>query len=126
MPSITSTDCNEKTVIIFDDEEDILSICSYILTELGWTVYTFTNCNDILNKLAGIRPADGGIVATQTLKKSPEFRLVPVIYFSANADIASLAQRAGADAYLAKPFDLGELTATIELAQSLVTRKASV
>jgi CheY-like chemotaxis protein len=102
----------------------ILTICSYILTELGWTVYTFTNCEHILDKLANINPDiifmdnwipnQGGIVATQTLKSSASYCHVPVIYFSANADIALLAQSAGADAYLAKPFELNELTAVIE------------
>jgi DNA-binding NtrC family response regulator len=115
---------NEKTVAIFDDEEDILTICSYILSESGWKVHTFTDCNQILDKLADINPSvifmdnwipdQGGIIATQTLKKSVRFRHVPVVYFSANADIASLAQHAGAEAYLAKPFELDEMTAVIE------------
>ncbi|MGF7077754.1 response regulator [Mucilaginibacter sp. UYCu711] len=113
-----------KTLAIFDDEEDILTIFSYILTEQGWTVYTFTDCDHILDKLANINPEvifmdnwipnQGGIIATQTLKNSVRYRQVPVIYFSANADIASLAQSAGADAYLAKPFELDELAAVIE------------
>jgi DNA-binding response OmpR family regulator len=115
---------NEKKLAIFDDEEDILEICSYILTEQGWTVYTFTDCDHILDKLADIKPAvilmdnwiptQGGIQATQTLKNSLYYRNVPVIYFSANADIAALAQSAGADAYLAKPFDLEELAEVIK------------
>jgi CheY-like chemotaxis protein len=114
----------EKIVAIFDDEEDILTICSYILTELGWSVYTFTDCDHILDKLADIRPLvilmdnwipnDGGIVATRTLKSAARFRDIPVIYFSANSDIASLAELAGADAYLAKPFELDELSGIIE------------
>lgn len=113
-----------KTLAIFDDEEDILTIFSYILTEQGWTVYTFTDCDHILDKLANINPDvifmdnwipnQGGIIATQTLKNSVRYQQVPVIYFSANADIVSLAQSAGADAYLAKPFELDELAAVIE------------
>jgi two-component system cell cycle response regulator DivK len=124
MTSLAATESIGKTLVIFDDEEDILTICSYILTELGWTVYTFTNCEHILDKLANINPDiifmdnwipnEGGIIATQTLKNSASYRQVPVIYFSANADIALLAQCAGADAYLAKPFELSELTAVIE------------
>lgn len=123
MISLAATEPAGKTLAIFDDEEDILSICSYILTELGWTVHTFTDCDHILDKLANINPDvifmdnwipnEGGIVATQTLKKSASYKKVPVIYFSANADIASLAQTAGADAYLAKPFELDELTSVI-------------
>jgi CheY-like chemotaxis protein len=113
-----------KTLVIFDDEEDILTIFSYIMTELGWTVHTFTDCEHILDKLANIHPdvifmdnwipKEGGIIATQTLKNSAAYRHVPVIYFSANADIALLAQKAGADAYLPKPFEFDELPAVID------------
>ncbi|GAB3923434.1 response regulator [Mucilaginibacter myungsuensis] len=113
----------EKKVIIFDDDEDILSICSYILEQQGWTVFTYTDCNDIVNRVSGIIPAvilmdnwipdAGGIIATQTLKGDPELKNIPVIYFSANSDIQSLANHAGAETYLAKPFDLDDLEKVI-------------
>lgn len=110
---------SEKKIIIFDDDEDILSICSYILEEQGWEVHTFTDCNNIIEKVSSINPLvilmdnwipdAGGIIATQTLKKSEEFKNIPVIYFSANSDIQLLAEHAGAETYLAKPFDLDDL-----------------
>ena len=110
---------SKRKIIIFDDDEDILSICSYVLEEQGWEVYTFTNCNDIAEKVSGISPHVilmdnwipdlGGIIATQTLKNSDALKDIPVIYFSANSDIQILANHAGAESYLAKPFDLEEL-----------------
>ena len=112
-----------KKIIIFDDDEDILSICSYILEEKGWEVHTFTDCNNIVDKVLPILPDvilmdnwipdAGGIVATQTLKKSEELKHIPVIYFSANSDIQLLASHAGAQTYLAKPFDLEDLERVI-------------
>jgi DNA-binding response OmpR family regulator len=112
-----------KKIIIFDDDEDILSICSYILEEQGWEVHTFTDCNDIIEKVVGILPDvilmdnwipdAGGIIATQTLKKEETLKSIPVIYFSANSDIQLLADHAGAESYLAKPFDLEELERVI-------------
>jgi len=108
-----------KRVIIFDDDEDILSICSYILEEQGWQVYTFNNCNDIADKVTGINPDVilmdnwipdvGGIAATQILKNNVLLKNIPVIYFSANNDIQILARQAGANTFLAKPFDIDEL-----------------
>ena len=112
-----------KKIIIFDDDEDILSICNYILAEQGWQVHTFTDCNSIAEKVSDIMPDvilmdnwipdAGGIIATQTLKKAPALKDIPVIYFSANSDIQLLANHAGAETYLAKPFDLEELERVI-------------
>jgi DNA-binding NtrC family response regulator len=114
-----------NTIIIFDDDEDILTICTYILEENGWQVFTFKNCADVTDKVTGIMPAvilmdnwipdDGGIIATQRIKSNEILKDIPVIYFSANSDIASLSHAAGADAYLAKPFELEDLEKVILL-----------
>jgi DNA-binding NtrC family response regulator len=112
-----------RKIAIFDDDEDILSICSYVLEEQGWEVHTFTDCNNVTEKISNISPDvilmdnwipdAGGIVATQTLKKSDSLKNIPVVYFSANSDIQLLASHAGAEAYLAKPFDLHDLERVI-------------
>jgi two-component system cell cycle response regulator DivK len=111
-------------IVIFDDDEDILSICSYVLEEQGWEVHTFTDCNNIAEKVSGIYPDvilmdnwipdSGGIIATQALKNTNELKDIPVIYFSANSDIQLLASHAGAESYLAKPFDLHDLEQVIK------------
>ncbi len=109
-----------KKMIIFDDDKDILSVCSYILEEEGWEVHTFPDCIDIIERVSRIAPEVilmdnwipdiGGILATQKLKNEKQLRAIPVIYFSANSDIASLAKQAGANSYIAKPFDLDDLS----------------
>jgi len=113
-----------RRIVIFDDDEDILSICAYVLEEQGWEVYTFTDCNAVTERVAGIAPSvilmdnripdEGGIEATQKLKSSEKLKGIPVVYFSADSDIQSLARHAGAEAFLAKPFDLGELENIID------------
>ncbi len=110
---------SDKKIVIFDDDEDILSICSFILEEQGWKVFAHSDCNNIVEKVMSIMPDvilmdnwipdDGGIIATQKLKKSEELKNIPVIYFSANSDIELLASHAGAETFLAKPFDLEDL-----------------
>jgi two-component system cell cycle response regulator DivK len=116
-------DNRDKKIIIFDDDEDILSICSFILEEQGWIVSAFADCNNIIEKVSAIMPDvilmdnwipdDGGIIATQKLKQNENLKSIPIIYFSANSDIKSLATHAGAESYLAKPFDLEELERVI-------------
>jgi CheY-like chemotaxis protein len=113
-----------KKIAIFDDDEDILSICSYVLEEKGWNVNIFTDCTNILEKIKNVQPNvilmdnwipdEGGIYATRLLKKDPVLKKIPVIFFSANSDIQTLAQQAGADTYLPKPFDLNDLERIIE------------
>jgi DNA-binding NtrC family response regulator len=113
----------EKRILICDDDADILSICTYILEEQGWEVHCRTHCNGILDVIREIQPQvilmdnwipeTGGIKATQSIKAVDEFRNIPVIYFSANNDIKSLAEQAGADTFLAKPFDIDELERVI-------------
>jgi DNA-binding response OmpR family regulator len=113
-----------KKIAIFDDDEDILSICRYIMEDAGWQVFTFEDCNDVLHKVESVSPNvilmdnwipdQGGIVATRTLKGSATVAHIPVIYFSANSEIDQLAAKAGAETYIAKPFDLEELTRKID------------
>lgn len=112
-----------KRILIFDDDIDILSICTYILEEQGWEVHTSPHCNNIESTVRGIKPDvilmdnwipdTGGVVATQLLKGQDDLKNIPVIYFSANNDIQSLAKQAGADNFLEKPFDLNELEEVI-------------
>lgn len=114
-----------KKVLIFDDDEDILAICTYILEEQGWEVNTFSNCNNVIEKVTSVMPDvilmdnwipdSGGIVATQALKQQEKLKQIPVVYFSANNDIKTLAKQAGADSFLAKPFDLEELENIVDL-----------
>ena len=115
-----------KKILILDDDSDILSICTYILEELGWEVSTRTNCNNVLELVRQVKPQvilmdnwipdTGGIIATQTIKADPELRSIPIIYFSANHDIETLSREAGADTYLEKPFDISQFEEVINSA----------
>ena len=59
-------------------------------------------------------PDTGGIIATQALKNNDSLKSIPVVYFSANSDIQLLAKQAGAEAYIAKPFDLEDMERIID------------
>ncbi len=106
-------------VLIFDDDKDILELCEIVLDGYGYTVSTSETCENILELVEAEKPdvifmdnwipKSGGIEATRLLKSSPLFKQIPVIYFSANNDIRNLAQKAGANAYLPKPFNIRDL-----------------
>ena len=125
----------ENTVIIFDDDAEILQICAIILQARGFKVATENNCDDIVQKIitSGAHvilmdnsiPQSGGIAATKLIKETEATKNIPVIFFSANSNVAVMSQQAGAEYYLAKPFDITELEETVSQALSRFERLAS-
>ncbi|MFD2594372.1 response regulator [Sphingobacterium griseoflavum] len=123
-----------KTILIFDDDVNILEVCTIILVDAGYTVKISETSHDIIEKVSQIHPdiilmdnwipEIGGIEATRLLKQHAEYKQIPVVYISANNDIHLLAEKAGADAYLAKPFDITELESTVERVLADVEAKA--
>ncbi len=108
-----------KKVFVFDDNVDILELCTIILEDAGYEIKTSSTSNDIIDQVNSYTPDIifmdnwlpdvGGIDATRELKRHEVLKNIPVIYFSANNDVQSLAEQAGADGYLSKPFDIQEL-----------------
>jgi CheY-like chemotaxis protein len=108
-----------KRVLILDDDLDILQICTIVLRKKGFDVSTLNSSMDIVEQVRSLRPdvilmdnwipGPGGIEATRLLKKDPELKCIPVIFFSANSNVSQLASDARADYSLQKPFDISEL-----------------
>jgi CheY-like chemotaxis protein len=121
-------------ILIFDDDPDILELCTIILSGRGYEVHTEQSCRTLLDTVASVSPDlifmdnwipdTGGIEATRSLKAHSRFRQIPVIYFSANNDVPQLAAQAGADDYINKPFDILGLEEVISrnLARSVPDR----
>jgi len=109
----------QKKVFIFDDNTDILELCTFILEDAGYEIKTSSTSNNIIDQVTAYTPDIifmdnwlpdvGGIEATRELKGHETLKNIPVIYFSANNDVMLLADQAGADGYLSKPFDIQEL-----------------
>lgn len=108
-----------KKVFIFDDNADILELCTLILEDAGYEIKTSATSNHIVDQVSAYMPDlifmdnwlpdVGGIEATQELKNHADLKHIPVIYFSANNDVSALAEKAGADSYLSKPFNIQTL-----------------
>jgi CheY-like chemotaxis protein len=108
-----------KKVFVFDDNTDILELCTIILEDAGYDIKTSSTSNNIIDQVMAFipdiifmdnwLPDVGGIDATKELKGHDMLKNIPVIYFSANNDVKALAEQAGADGYLSKPFDIHEL-----------------
>src|SRR4051794_21294339 len=106
-------------VMIFDDDTDLLEVCTIVLRSKQFEVVGRNRCNDIIGQVAEYRPDVilmdnwipdiGGVKATQLLKTQESWRHIPVIFFSANSNVEDLAAEAGADMYLQKPFEIDDL-----------------
>lgn len=118
----------KKRILIFDDDADILEVCTILLEDNGFEAYTQTNCEDVLQILDHVFPdvvlmdnkipPNGGISASRLIRESAGFGKVPIVYFSANQDVARLAAEAGADTYIEKPFDLDNLIRVLRIASA--------
>lgn len=110
---------NSKTILVFDDDANILDIFKIVLEASGYHVELSQTSDNIIEKTKAVNPdiiimdnwlpGIGGLKATQLLKTDPDCKHIPVIYCSANREIRSLAEQAKAQAYLAKPFNLEDL-----------------
>lgn len=115
---------DKKTVMVFDDDPDTLALCTIVLENKGYNVHTRDNSNDVINYIDQYKPdvilmdncipGLGGIKATQQIKQHLQYGKIPVIYFSANNNIDLLAQEAGAEKYICKPFNINNLEQIIE------------
>ena len=106
------------TVLIVDDEEQLLALISYALTSSGFNVCTARTGMQALDQVAAhtidlivldvLLPDTNGLDLCQRLHRYTE---APVIFLPVRSDqadvIAGLA--AGGDDYLAKPFSVEEL-----------------
>ncbi|HEY5464373.1 MAG TPA: response regulator [Hanamia sp.] len=108
-----------KKIFIFDDNEELLELCTIILEDLGCEIKTSATSNNIEKQVKEYEPDIifmdnwlpdiSGIEATKKLKANNRLQHIPVIYFSANNNISALAKEAGADDYLSKPFNISAL-----------------
>ena len=106
----------KKKLLVVDDEEDILEFLKVILEDEGYTVVT-TDKDDFLKKLQdGTLPdlilldlllsGKDGREIVKYLKTNEKTNHIPVIMFSAHPSARETTKQAGADDFVAKPFEI--------------------
>lgn len=113
-----------KKIFIFDDNLEILELCTEILEDLGCQVKTSPTTNNVEQQVLDYMPDlifmdnwlpdISGIEATRMIKSNENLKNIPILYFSANSNIDALAKEAGADDYLAKPFDIDQFEEVVK------------
>ncbi len=113
---------HKHTILVVDDDQDILSTVAEILEYEGYKVEKASNGAEGLWAVERAHPAlvlldmrmpvlDGWGFA-RTLKERGIS--LPILVMTAAHDARRWAQEIGADGYVAKPFNLGDLLAAVE------------
>jgi two-component system cell cycle response regulator DivK len=111
-------------ILIYDDDEEILLLCKAILAKHGFETETLLECDTIINDLETIQPdlvlmdlwipGLGGDKAVALIKQNEQLKNIPILLFSANADIGEIAEKVNADGFIAKPFEIETLIESIQ------------
>lgn len=104
-----------KTILIADDEPDILEIISFNLQNEGYTVHTATDGEEALQAAPRIKPdliildvmmpRKTGMEVCRQLRLNPDFKNTLIIFLTALSDETSHLKglENGADDYISKP-----------------------
>jgi two-component system phosphate regulon response regulator PhoB len=117
---------DKETILVVDDEADILELVRYNLAREGYHIETALTGEETLNKMASttidliildlMLPGIDGLEVTRQLKKNPETQPIPIVMLTAKGEepdvVAGL--ELGADDYIVKPFSPRILVARIK------------
>ncbi|RKE87157.1 response regulator receiver domain-containing protein [Epilithonimonas arachidiradicis] len=110
--------------MVCDDDQGILDVVELMLEIEGYRVIKVLDSTTLEEQLISNRPdlllldlwmpIVSGEHILKSVRSSSTLGDLPVIIFSASIDGASIADNAGANAFLSKPFDMIQLTSVIE------------
>ena len=118
--------CSEKSILLIEDEQNILEALSFILRRAGWIVYTHSNGNDaneVINKLKPavvvldiMLPGKSGFDVLRDLRSSEVDQKIPVMILTARGQEKDrdAAKILGADLFMTKPFVNTEVLNALE------------
>ena len=119
-----------KTVLIIDDEPEVLKVLVYLFERLSYHVIprsaaipleTIREAAPDLVVLDYHLPQKNGSNLCKELKVNVETQQLPVLMLSADERLPEIAKESFADAYLSKPFEAEALQETVERLERLVT-----
>jgi len=113
-----------KTILVCDDDQDILEMLVLVLETYGYHAVAENNSPNLFNAIKKEHPGlviidlwmplMSGDEVVKQLRKSPETADLPVIVISASMDGQETADNAGANHFISKPFDILNLINKVE------------
>jgi two-component system, OmpR family, phosphate regulon response regulator PhoB len=117
---------NKPRILVIEDNQDILQLYSIILSSRNYEVLGKENFADADAVIKDFSPSViildmllsgvSGLDICRRLKSNPSTSHIPVIMVSAHSSGKEKCMDAGADFYVAKPFEMVEFLSTIERA----------
>ena len=127
----------DRTALVVDDDVFVVSALAEILEEDGYDVHTASNGFSALRQAGELHPAvvlldlalpeRSGVELLRDLRSDPITRDIAIVIVTAYADRLTEAQLAEIDGLIIKPFDVVELSSTVQRAmQRAANRRAEV
>jgi len=117
---------SDKTILVVEDEEDVLELLRYNLDRNGFAVDSATTGEDAIDKARSVEPdlilldlmlpGLDGLEVCKTLKRDPRTEQIPIAMVTAKGDEADIVAglEVGADDYVTKPFSPRVLIARVK------------
>ncbi len=115
-----------KSILVADDDPDILSIVSMSLEASGYTVHKATNGREAVDLarehhpdlvlMDMMMPVVSGYEAVQEIKADDDIKDITIVGLSAKAMAADMerASDVGIDGYITKPFRIAQVLSVVE------------
>jgi DNA-binding response OmpR family regulator len=111
-------------IVIFDDDTDVVELIKVILAPKGFAVHSYWELDNFLPKLEELQPClvfmdymvppIGGKSAARQIKAHEQLGETPIVMISGVDNVEDVAEKAMADDYLKKPFEIAELDAIVK------------
>lgn len=115
----------KETILVVDDEEDVLELVHYHLSREDYLTETATSGEEAVRKASAVRPAliildimlpgVNGLQVCRTLKKDSRTADIPILMLTARSEESDIVAGLdlGADDYVTKPFSAKVLLARV-------------
>jgi len=114
---------NSKKIMVCDDDQGILDVLEMLLESEGFTVFTEINSTNLIKQIQIDKPdlvlldlwmpLLSGDQVLKAIRSTEGINDLPVIVLSASVDGDDIAADAGANNFVAKPFDLDDIVSKI-------------
>lgn len=114
---------NSKKIMVCDDDQGILDVLEMLLESEGFTVFTEINSTNLIKQIQIDKPdlilldlwmpLLSGDQVLKAIRNTQNIKDLPVIVLSASVDGDDIAADAGANDFVAKPFDLDHIVSKI-------------